>query len=61
MAGVLHRQLGGLVTYDGELAERARLGDGSRPDARDLMRALSVYRAACLLPWGLVGATAWLR
>ncbi len=40
MAGALGRRLGGAVTYDGEPAQRAILGDGPRPDARDLARAL---------------------
>ena len=61
MAGALGRQLGGEVTYGGEPAHRAVLGDGPPPDAADLMRALGIYRTACLSLWMLVGVVAWLR
>lgn len=61
MAGALGRRLGGTVTYDGEPADRAVLGDGPLPDAADLTRALAIYRTACLLLWMLVGVLAWLR
>lgn len=61
MAGALGRRLGGTVTYDGEPAHRAVLGDGPLPDAADLTRALRLYRTACLLLWILVGVVAWLR
>lgn len=60
MAGALGRRLGGAVTYDGEPAQRTILGDGPRPDARDLARALVIYRTACLLLWMLVGLFPWL-
>lgn len=60
MAGVLGRRLGGPVSYDGEPAPRAWLGDGPAPDASDLNRALWVYRWACLLLWIGVGGLAWL-
>lgn len=61
MAGALGRRLGGAVTYDGEPAHRAVLGEGPRPDARDLERALTLYRTACLLLWISVGIVPWLR
>lgn len=61
MAGALERRLGGPVSYDGEPAMRARLGDGPPPDAHDLRRALAVYRRACVLLWLIVGALAWPR
>ncbi len=61
MAGVLGRQLGGPVAYDGEPAWRATLGDGPPPDAADLARAVAVYRRACVLLWLVVGATRWRR
>lgn len=61
MAGALGRRLGGAVTYDGEPAHRAVLGDGPRPDAGDLTRALRIYRTACLLLWILVGIFPWLE
>lgn len=60
MAGALGRRLGGAVSYDGEPAQRAILGNGPRPDARDLARALVIYRTACLLLWMLVGLFPWL-
>lgn len=61
MAGALGRRLGGPVSYDGEVAERAVLGEGARPDARDLMAALRIYRTACLLLWLVIGGFAWVR
>jgi adenosylcobinamide-phosphate synthase len=60
MAGVLARQLGGTVTYDGELASRALLGAGPRPDAASLRSALGVYWRACVMMWLIVGGLAWL-
>ncbi len=59
MAGVLHRQLGGAVSYDGVAAMRPLFGTGPRPDTTDLARALRVYRIACVLLWMIVGALAW--
>ncbi len=59
MAGVLQRRLGGPVTYDGEPAHRAWLGDGLAPGAEDVQRSLWVYRRACLLLWLMVGGVAW--
>lgn len=65
MAGALGRQLGGLVSYDGEPQPRAIMGEGPRPDARDLARALAIWRRACALLWVLAaflaGAVLWLR
>jgi adenosylcobinamide-phosphate synthase len=61
MAGVLGVQLGGPVSYDGEPAWRPTFGDGSKPAAGDLRRALHVYVNACLILWLLVGVSAWLR
>lgn len=60
MAGALGQRLGGPVSYDGEPAMRAVLGDGPVPNAADLRRALGIYRRACLLLWALVGTFAWL-
>jgi adenosylcobinamide-phosphate synthase len=59
MAGALGRRLGGAVTYDGEPAMRATLGEGQAPDAADLRRALHIYRIACLALWIATGAVAW--
>lgn len=61
MAGVLGVQLGGPVSYDGEATWRPSFGDGSKPTASDLRRAMRVYLTACLILWLLVGAAAWLR
>lgn len=59
MAGGLHVRLGGGAYYDGEWIARAELGDGRRPEADDLNRALSLYRNAILLLWLAVGGLAW--
>ncbi len=61
MAGVLGVQLGGGAAYDGEWIARANLGDGARPVATDLPRALAVYRRACLALWIIAGALIWLQ
>lgn len=60
MAGALSCTLGGPVSYDREPAMRAILGQGPRPDAGDLARALWIYRVACVLLWVIVGGIAWL-
>ncbi len=59
MAGALRRELGGGVSYDGVAVMRPLFGAGPRPDAADLVRALRVYRIACLLLWLIVGVFAW--
>lgn len=61
IAGALGRRLGGPVTYDGEGADRAYLGDGPAPDAASLALALRIYRRACLGLWLLAGVRAWRR
>lgn len=61
MAGVLARQLGGAVSYEGETAVRAVLGAGPRPDAVSLRSALAVYWRACLILWLIVAGVAWLQ
>lgn len=65
MAGALGRRLGGPVSYDGEPALRAIMGDGPRPDAGDLTRALVIWRRACGFLWALAailaGAVLWLH
>lgn len=60
MAGVLGVQLGGGAAYDGEWIARAALGDGARPAAPDLRKALSIYRRACLALWIATGVLIWL-
>ena len=62
MAGVLGVRLAGPVTYDGAVADKPWIGDGRTDlDARDIRRALFVYRRGCLLLWCLAGAVAWAR
>ncbi|MGI4876884.1 MAG: adenosylcobinamide-phosphate synthase CbiB [Janthinobacterium lividum] len=61
MAGALGRRLGGPVSYEGEPADRATLGDGPAPDAASLAAALRVYRHACLGVWLVAGVRAWRR
>jgi adenosylcobinamide-phosphate synthase len=65
MAGALGVQLGGGAAYDGEWITRAKLGNGERPVAADLLRALTIYRRACLVLWVIIGIIAgaliWLR
>lgn len=60
MAGALGVQLGGGATYDGEWLARANLGEGPRPIAADLIRALGIYRRACLALWIVAGGCIWL-
>ena len=60
MAGALGVQLGGGAAYDGEWIARADLGDGVRPAAPDLRKALSIYRRACLALWIATGVLIWL-
>lgn len=62
MAGALHVRLAGPVAYDGVVADKPWIGSG-RVDlgARDIRRALSVYRRACLLLWIVAGGIAWAR
>jgi adenosylcobinamide-phosphate synthase len=63
MAGALACQLGGPVTYDGEVSERPRFGTGPMPNAADLRRGLRLYLAACGLLWAMLiaGGLAWPR
>ncbi len=49
IAGALAISLGGPARYDGILYDRAILGHGRSPDARDLSRALRVARVAYVL------------
>ena len=50
MAGVLHLQLAGPVSYDGQVHAKAWIGDGGADaTAADVRRALAVHVRACLL------------
>ncbi len=59
MAGALGLQLGGRRIYDGEIVDDAFMGDGRRDaNARDIRRAVSLYRRALVLQWiALFGLT----
>ena len=60
MAGVLARQLGGPVSYEGELTWRPTFGSGPPPEVASLRTALRVYWLACIALWLIVGGVAWL-
>lgn len=61
MAGGLRVRLAGPVAYDGVTADKPWFG-GQYPDptSTDLLRALRVYRRACLFLWMIAGAIAWV-
>jgi adenosylcobinamide-phosphate synthase len=59
MAGALARQLGGPVSYDGEMTWRPAFGSGPAPDVTSLRRALHIYWRACAVLWLLVGGVAF--
>ena len=63
IAGALGRQLGGPAVYDGVAHLRPTFGQGPAPDAKDLARALRLYRRACALTSLALfaGGLAWLR
>jgi adenosylcobinamide-phosphate synthase len=61
MAGALALQLGGPVSYDGEVTSRPLLGNGRHPDPASLRAALRIYCRACVALWLIVGGVAWLR
>ena len=62
MAGVLGVQLAGPVAYEGIRQDKPWIGSG-RADLTDadVIRALAVYRRACLILWLVVGVIAWAR
>jgi adenosylcobinamide-phosphate synthase len=60
MAGALDLRLAGPVAYDGMTHIKPWLGDGrAAVTGHDVMRALAVFRRACLLLWIIAGAIAW--
>ena len=62
MAGALDVRLAGPIAYDGVVAAKPWIGSGrSELTARDIRRALTVYRRACALLWIVAGAVAWVR
>jgi adenosylcobinamide-phosphate synthase len=66
MAGALEVRLAGPATYDGELSDKAWIGDGGSADAPAIGRALAIYGRACAMlwliaaGWALVWETTWL-
>lgn len=64
MAGVLGVRLAGPVNYDGIVADKPWIGNGSAADVNNLIKARKVYHRACLLAWitvGIImGIMAWL-
>jgi adenosylcobinamide-phosphate synthase len=59
-AGALHLRLGGPTCYDGITHTRPHFGDGPRPQAADLDRALRLYRKGCAALWLLLAAIAFV-
>ena len=52
MAGALGLRLAGPRVYDGEIVDDAFMGAGRREaDASDILRALRLFRAACVAQW----------
>ncbi|KPH62821.1 adenosylcobinamide-phosphate synthase CbiB [Novosphingobium sp. ST904] len=61
MAGVLGVRLAGPIIYDGVLAAKPWIGEeGREAGARDLRRALGIYRRACALLGIIALGVAWL-
>ncbi|MPS69435.1 MAG: cobalamin biosynthesis protein CobD [Novosphingobium sp.] len=61
MAGVLGVRLAGPIIYDGVLAAKPWIGEeGREAGARDLGRALGIYRRACALLGIIALGVAWL-
>lgn len=60
MAGALGVRLAGPIRYDGIMHDKDWIGEG-RTDVgeRDIGRALSIYRRACLGLWLIAGGCAW--
>jgi adenosylcobinamide-phosphate synthase len=60
MAGALDLRLAGPVAYDGVVTDKPWIGSG-RTDltARDVRRALWLYRRACVALWIVAGGIAW--
>lgn len=61
MAGALGVRLAGPIAYDGTLADKLWIGKAGRAaEPRDLARALSIYRRACVLLGVIAMGAAWL-
>jgi adenosylcobinamide-phosphate synthase len=59
-AGALQVRLGGAACYAGGLEQRAALGCGREPEARDIERALALLDRAVVLAVALLALTQWL-
>lgn len=60
MAGALDLRLAGPVAYDGVVADKPWIGAGrTELTARDVRRALWLYRRACVALWIVAGGIAW--
>ena len=60
MAGALDLRLAGPIAYDGVVADKPWIGSGRAAlTARDVRRALWLYRRACLALWIVAGGLAW--
>ncbi len=60
MAGALGLRLAGPIAYDGVVQDKPWIGEGrAEADANDILRALRLYRTACLMLWIIAGAVAW--
>ncbi|MCE9649047.1 MAG: adenosylcobinamide-phosphate synthase CbiB [Parvibaculum sp.] len=61
MAGALGLKIAGPRSYHGQLTEDHWMGDGrAEATANDIRRALTLYRRACAIEFGLVAALATL-
>lgn len=61
MAGALGVRLAGPIAYDGVLADKPWIGElGADAIPRDLSRALTIYRRACVLLGVIVLGAQWL-
>lgn len=62
MAGALGLRLAGPIAYDGAIQPKPWIGDGrAEAGPADILRALALYRRACLLLWLIAGGIAWAR
>lgn len=60
MAGVLGVRLAGPVSYEGVIACKPWIGEGSDAGVETMQQARRVFRRACLLGWVIAGGMAWL-
>ncbi|WP_336210180.1 cobalamin biosynthesis protein [Nonomuraea sp. LPB2021202275-12-8] len=58
-AGALGVTLGGTNVYGGRTEQRPTMGDGPKPEVRDIRRAVRLTRAVSLLAAGAAVAAAW--